>query len=378
MTRPKHAATKILRFVIVFLAFAFITMLLALFSVDFIQQFSNMKVRNLIFEICFFGLSLLSFIMHSNMLLRHKEVITYFQDFKKKLGHTNTMSVLPTPQHEAGSKKYLILTYSLYLSCMLIFIVIDAKKVIKLFSTFNWSGDFKDFISTLQFIIQVLQSFGETYASFFTGLADIIPIFIYYHSAMAIEILLNQWESVSNLMLQRGQEDDQQLTEIQLAASSVFEKETRRMSRLYDSIAHLVFRANYLFGHVVILSNGLSIFAICGFVPILLKNPLNEHPFLPYIFTVFLFRLIWPILMSSKLYTSVARLRASVLSFQSRADLNSFSLPEEKAVNALLMQLQEDKLVASPMGLYTITPSILLHVLSIVVTYIIILLQTND
>lgn len=363
---------------IVFLAFAFNAILLASFIVEFIQKFSTMKVvRDLVFQFCVFGLLLLSFIMHSNMLLRHKELLTYFQDFKKNLGPLNNMSVLPKSLNEAGSKKYLILTYTLYLSCMLIFIVINANEVIQLFSDFNWRGELKDFISGFKFTIRLLRIFGDAYASFFAALADIIPIFIYYHSAMAVEILINQWESVTNLMLQRGQDQsDQHLTEIQLAAS-VFEKETRQISRLYDSIDRIVFRANHLFGHVIILSKGLSIFAICGFVPILFKSPLGEYPFLPYTFTVFLFRLIWPILMSSKLYTSVARLRASVLSFQSRADLNSFSLPEEKAVYALLMQLQDDKLAASPMGLYTITPSILLHIFNIVVTYTIIILQAD-
>lgn len=82
--------------------------------------------------------------------------------------------------------------------------------------------------------------------------------------------------------------------------------------------------------------------------------------------------------MASKLHTSVARLRASVLSFQYHADLNSFSPPEEKPVNAPLIQLQDDSLAASPMCLYTITPSVLSHVLSIFVTYIIILLQANE
>lgn len=95
---------------------------------------------------------------------------------------------------------------------------------------------------------------------------------------MAVKILINQWNAVTNLILQRGKDQsDQQWTEIQLGAS-VFEKETRQISRLYDSILRIVFLADHFFGHIVILSNSLSIFAICGFVPILVKIPFNEHP----------------------------------------------------------------------------------------------------
>lgn len=319
--------------------------------------------------------------MHVNLLVRQKQFMIFFDDFKKLLAPMNDMRFLKTSSlNEFDSKKYLILTYSLYLAIMLVFIMINSLDVIPQFIGAKTDELVKDTISTLKFTFKVLQSYGDTFASFFTALADIIPIFIYYHAAIAVDLLSQQWSSIRALILKREMEmKNQSSMENQQYAATVFEQETRQISRIYDSIVHLVTRADHLFGHIVIFSNGLSIYAICCFVPRLLKAPLNdEHPYLPYTFAVFTLRLIWPIFMSSKLYTSAGRLRAAVLSFQSCVDLSYVSPLEKEAVTYLLNQLQDHKLAASPMGLYSITPSVLLHILSITVTYIIILIQASE
>ena len=57
--------------------------------------------------------------------------------------------------------------------------------------------------------------------------------------------------------------------------------------------------------------------------------------------------------------------------------LNYYSTSEEKSVNYLLTQLQDDKLAANPMGLYSITPSLFSTIFNTIVTYVIILLQAG-
>jgi len=44
---------------------------------------------------------------------------------------------------------------------------------------------------------------------------------------------------------------------------------------------------------------------------------------------------------------------------------------------AFLNQVQQDELAACPLGLYKVTPSILLTILSLILSYVIVLIQTK-
>ncbi len=237
--------------------------------------------------------------------------------------------------------------------------------------------DFKDISSVLILTRKIFSdSVNSVWLSFFTGLADIVPILIYFHATVAVEMLIQQWQALVDFMFKEEEKKKQNhyLMENQLgAAAYVIEKETCRISRLYDSIVHLVSRADQLFGHVVIFSQFLSFFVICSLTTVLIRGSNNPEYVVtfPYILVVFTLRLVWPIFMISKLHGSAARLRSSVLSF------HCTSSSKEKAIKTLLIQLQDDKLAASPMGLYSITPSLMLSILNTIVTYIIIFIASR-
>ncbi len=379
MYGPKYAIFKVLRFMTIFLALAYNIMIPIFFGVELFQNISKMDINVMVQQFIVFGWMFLSVAKHFNLLIRHTQLVIFFKDFKTSLEPMNNMRFLrKTLRHKDSFKNYLVLTYLLYLAIMLLFIVMDSSQLISVISSTS-AEDVNDFTGILTLVIRVLRSVSDVYSSFFTGLADIIPIFIYYHAATAVELLIQQWQSVASLILERGKKstNQHQLMGSQ-SADSVFEQEIYQISRLYDSIVQLVFRANHLFGYFIILSKGLSVFVICCYAPALINSSQNNelfHPFGPFIFSVFIFRLVWPIFMSSKLYTSAARLRSTVLSSKSQANLNDFLPSEEKAVNFLLTQLQDDKLAACPMGLYSITPSIFLTLLNVIATYVIIILQ---
>ena len=138
---------------------------------------------------------------------------------------------------------------------------------------------------------------------------------------MVLELLNQQWKLLVAFILHRGKErNNQKMTENPKATSHMLEQEIRRISRLYNSIVRLVSRADYLFGYFVIFSQLFSIFVICSVTPVLIKGFKNQsYQIYPYVLVLFTLRLVWPIFLVSKLYISAARLRASVLSFQSRA-----------------------------------------------------------
>jgi len=304
----------------------------------------------------------------------------FFQDFKNCLNPLNTLGFIRDNKKtlKVGSNKYVALTYFLYIGVFLIMLIMTSLNVVRRLSRIISAENYKDSISILTYIIDKLfPDVFYVWASFFTGLADIIPIFTYYHAAMVLELLNQQWKLLATFILQRGKErNNQQMTKNPKATSNMLEQEIRGISRLYNSIVRLVCRADYLFGYFVIFSQLFSIFVICSVTPVVMKGFRNpSYQIFPYVLVVFILRLVWPIFLASKLCTSAARLRASVLSFQSRADLNQFSASEEKSVNYLLTQLQDDKLAANPMGLYSITPSLFSTIFNTIATYFIILLQ---
>ncbi len=379
MSAPKYLIMKILRLIAIFLAIVFNITLLMFETLFFIQTLSsNTDVTNLAVQFTAFVWLLMGFTTYLTLLLRHKKLMAFFQDFKNCLTPLNNLSFIRNNKEKlkVGSKKYVALTYSLHIGVFLIMLIMSSSNVVRLLNKTS-AENVKDFISILTYIIEnLLPNMFYVWASFFTGLADIIPIFIYYNAAMVLELLNQQWKLLIIFILQRGKgRNNQQMTK-NLKATSMLEQEIRGISRLYNSIVRLVCRADYLFGNFVIFSQLFSIFVICSVTPVVLKGFRNPfYQIFPHVLVVFILRLVWPIFLASKLYTSAARLRASVLSFQARADLNHFSASEEKSVNYLLTQLQDDKLAANPMGLYSITPSLFSTIFNTIATYFIILLQ---
>ena len=57
--------------------------------------------------------------------------------------------------------------------------------------------------------------------------------------------------------------------------------------------------------------------------------------------------------------------------------INAFVYKFRDIMLAFLNQVQQDELAACPLGLYKVTPSILLTILSLILSYVIVLIQTK-
>lgn len=88
-------------------------------------------------------------------------------------------------------------------------------------------------------------------------------------------------------------------------------------------------------------------------------------------------RFVTTILLCSRLYTAGERLQSKMSRYLA---LVWFHLKpsERQFLTAFLVRVQDRGTVASPLGLYPIRPSILLAVLSLLVTYLIVLLQSSE
>ena len=154
----------------------------------------------------------------------------------------------------------------------------------------------------------------------------------------------------------------------------------------YENLRILLHRADNIFGPLVVMSHGLAFFIICTNVYSLLnmiKNPeeIPSYPFLTLWIWLYLIinvsRLMIGLFVMSRIECSSRSLLSSVACLSLRRCLDS-EKEERRVTKSFLSRLENNKLAAHPSGFYTITPSVGLTLLSLIVTYTIILLQTNN
>lgn len=188
--------------------------------------------------------------------------------------------------------------------------------------------------------------------SIFFPLIDIVPSFVYYRAGVAVQVLVDRWES------------------------NQFERDSEKVQRiasLYDSIGNLVTRADYIFGLLIVLNHGFTFLFICILTSSLLKPMMSHKNMLLGYLVFFLVRLVWPIVFQSSLHSSSERLKAIVLSssLQSSSKMGKNhhnNMPSttaianaDESVKTFLFFLVNRTLTACPCGLYNIIPTIFFY-----------------
>ena len=154
----------------------------------------------------------------------------------------------------------------------------------------------------------------------------------------------------------------------------------------FENLSSLVNRANKIFGPMIIINHGVSLFSLCCTVYSLfywIQSQGKVDAATQYVpwqglllyLLVLLPRIIFSIYLMSELKKRSNSLTGAVtklLAFRC-----NFSGKEERCnIKAFLNRLQFAGLSACPGGFYHITPSVLLNLLSLTVSYTIILLQS--
>lgn len=307
-------------------------------------------------------------ITQADYFIRRNEYLSFFNLWKSRLESQRSLSVPKT-----NLKRACIIIYTghfiTFLGLMfnftwIIFFVHEAR-VEKPILLLDYPVLVEIFSAPVLFLFTVL-AFCIPVCFFFT-MGDVVPSFVYHHAAGITQIL---------------ESDIQCLSASALLSHKETELEIQRIWTLYDTLCHLVSKADRLFGSLVVLHQGVSFVSICALLFNLLSNKdqLREEGvfgiFLLVIF-IFSFRLLWTITMTAQLYCSSDRLRAAVASLLSHRWISGLSEPQRSLVQHFLVRLEHDHLAAYPWSLYKIKPSILMTMLSLVATYTIILLQSR-
>ena len=150
----------------------------------------------------------------------------------------------------------------------------------------------------------------------------------------------------------------------------------------FEALTVLVGRADNVFGPLVIICQGYLFSNICICVYLILQvidkiQDMSFLFFLIYLISTPLIRLLFSLSFTTKLYVSSCGL-SSTVALRFNKSLNYTDKEERKVLQYFLNRLNQIKLSAHPSSFYKIKPSIYLTKLSLIVTYTIILLQSNN
>jgi len=204
----------------------------------------------------------------------------------------------------------------------------------------------------------------------FYSLVDIVPIMVYYHGSKMIQVL--------NIDLERMNIDEK--IDITDGLEGIWSR--------FENLRVLLQRADDLFGSLMIVSHGDSFLVICSTFYSLMNyvthsNVVIEDAYWELLtcfnFCFYLIRMIIGVVIVSKVSSSSYKLLSTVAFLSLRRCRHSDNNKEERRImKSIIGRLENNHLAACPNGLYNITPSMLLTMLSLIVSYTIILLQSNN
>ena len=203
----------------------------------------------------------------------------------------------------------------------------------------------------------------------FVVLADLVPAWTFYHGGLILGSLTLEIEKIFKNLPESG---------ISNNIASNFEE----IRLKYESASELMKRANRLFGWITVVNHGVTFFIICAE----LYNVFNTvhkgdwDTWSSFVFlSVYVARLAISILMAAQLEASsdMMRLALSIVLTSNISRNTAIGADDNKKWEMFLFRLRESPLVARPLGLYQLTPSLLLTATNLIITYVFVLLQSN-
>ena len=371
---PKQSPPSvIIRSFIAFILFTFLTYEASASVLQLYETLTDPTSRyyEIVLQMMSLGDDLITLLVFVYFLIYRGEIQAFFSDWRKMEEKSIIKGV------DAGKiKRTCIIVYILYYSYCIFF---------TLCSIYNHVTDDEpimeyDDLMVRYFPYLILNPYyviwnkfknilSELLFSLFSTLVDIVPVLVYYYAAKIVEGM--KWE-VKEL-------------------SSDSKRPVSKSGIIYhlwsrfETLAVMVERANDLFGPIIILCQGYLFANICGcvFYSSLETNlPVSgdEKWSLLELFDFLVqqpFRLLFTISFMGKLYRSSGELLSSVALFFNSERVYCLEEKERQTVRDFLNRLNQIKLAACPSGLYEIKPSIFLTLLSLFVTYTVILLQSN-
>ena len=214
---------------------------------------------------------------------------------------------------------------------------------------------------------------------FVIALAEMFPTFVFYHGVLAIRSLEQHVHHYFKFQVSIRPIKSSQVGNL-FADETIFEDQLKLVWTQMEKIRGFVGRANQMFGPLIFISHGCTFVFACSLTYFVLRNintsPASELFKLILIALTNVARLIVPVLVMDRLPRSCRQFQAS-LSEQLGENWFLLTENERSIVSTFLNHAQNTCMSVTPSDLYGVNRSLLLSMLSLTVTYIVILLQSK-
>ena len=204
-----------------------------------------------------------------------------------------------------------------------------------------------------EFVIMFFHLASAISMWFFVILSDLVPAWTFYHASLALHSLTLKVE-------QRP------------GGCGILQ-----LRYLYDMVSGLVERANDLFSWLMIVDHAGLFFMICAQCYTVCSSFREMNWSTWGYFSgafIFSFRLLTSIAMASKLHSSYDRMKLAVCIALTSEKI---SRDDCRRLKLFLIRMKANALAARPLQMYKITPSTLTTIISLTLTYTIVLLQSK-
>lgn len=198
-------------------------------------------------------------------------------------------------------------------------------------------------------------------------LADLIPSFIYYHAGTTITSIHDEINNKKDVFFKY----------------SFKNKEGRDLLRIwskYNRVRRLVKRADQLFGWMLLFDFGIKFFMVCLLSYNLLanstRNTATTQIISLFLMITYIIRLVNSVSLMSEVQESRVLLTAQ-MSVHHNTHWMDVDAESRQVLSDFKMEVIADQLAASPLGLFTVNHGLMLTLLSLIVTYLLILIQLN-
>jgi len=189
------------------------------------------------------------------------------------------------------------------------------------------------------------------------SLADLVPALIFAYSARILNALNSEVERHFSV--------------------GDYVQGMRRTWLRYETLSQLTDKANRLIGWLIFIDYAVKFSMLCVLIYVLCRNFFNQDSF-TFLFGAlsYIFRLVACNILASRLHSESIRFESTVSSLVS---LNCIHMTgqEREIIGFFLRRLEQNPLGAQVLGMIEITPKILLTMTSLIISYVIVLLQSK-
>ena len=214
-------------------------------------------------------------------------------------------------------------------------------------------------------------------------LSDIVPSLIFYCAGAVVKSIEMELRYLfSTFRIHRQNWDTGAIhldtrTQINPRFQSPFSLSLRKIWFKYETLSDLVQEVNQIFGVLMLLVHGVMFFLTCAlcflFFASFKDSSIDRMAFFLGL-VCFIFRFVSSIYLPAQLHNSSRQLGGTLSSLLSQY-CDQLSKPERDAVVLFIDRLHSNLVAARPLALYTMQPSLMLSIVSLGISYVIVLVQ---